>query len=85
MQLLDMMSFIKTPEALRDLNKVISDYFVRKADEEMDRMWKAGTLNEESIVTEDNHFNILKTIPFPKVEVVGIDDFKIYLERWLSL
>ncbi len=49
MQLLDMMSFIKTPEALRDLNKVISDYFVRKADEEMDRMWKAGTLNEESI------------------------------------
>ncbi len=37
------------------------------------------------IVTEDNHFNILKTIPFPKVEVVGIDDFKVYLERWLSL
>lgn len=37
------------------------------------------------IVTEDNHFNILKTIPFPKVEVVGIDDFKLYLERWLSL
>lgn len=49
MQLLDMMSFIKTPEALRDLNKVISDYFVRKADEEMDQMWKVGTLNEERI------------------------------------
>lgn len=30
LQLLDMMSFIKTPEALRDLNKVISDYFVKK-------------------------------------------------------
>ncbi len=37
------------------------------------------------IVTEDKHFNILKTIPFPKVEVVGIDDFKLYLEKWLSL
>ena len=33
MQLLDMMSFVKTPEALSDLNKVISDYFARKADE----------------------------------------------------
>ena len=49
LQLLDMMSFIKTPEALRDLNKVISDCFVRKADEEMTKMWNEGTLNEEKI------------------------------------
>ena len=49
LQLLDMMSFIKTPEALRDLNKVISDYFVQKADEEMTKMWNEGTLNEEKI------------------------------------
>lgn len=49
LQLLDMMSFIKTPEALRDLNKVISDYFVKKADEEMAKMWNEGTLNEEKI------------------------------------
>lgn len=27
LQILDMLSFIKTPEALQDLNKVISDYF----------------------------------------------------------
>ena len=32
---LDMMSFVKTPEALSDLNKAISDYFVKKADEEI--------------------------------------------------
>lgn len=49
LQLLDMMSFIKTPEALRDLNKVISDYFVQKADEEMTKMWNEGTLNEKKI------------------------------------
>lgn len=49
LQLLDMMSFIKTSEALRDLNKVISDYFVKKADEEMTKMWNEGTLNEEKI------------------------------------
>ena len=49
LQILDMLSFIKTPEALRDLNKVISDYFAQMADAELDRMWNEGTLNEERI------------------------------------
>ena len=40
--------------------------------------------NAKCIVTEDNHFNVLKSIPFPKVEVIGIDDFKKYLNRWLN-
>ena len=40
--------------------------------------------NAKCIVTEDNHFNVLKSIPFPKVEVIGIDDFKMYLNRWLN-
>ena len=35
LQLLDMMSFVKTPEALSNLNKAISYYFVKKADEEI--------------------------------------------------
>ena len=51
LQILDMLSFIKTPEALRDLNKVISDYFVQIADDELDRMWNEGTLNEERIAS----------------------------------
>ena len=33
------------------------------------------------IVSEDKHFNVLATIPFPKVEVIGIDDFLKYLQR----
>lgn len=49
LQLLDMMSFVKTPEALSDLNKVISDYFVKKADEEMEKMWDDGTLDNDNI------------------------------------
>ena len=49
LQLLDMMSFIKTPEALSDLNRVISDYFVKKADAALNKMWEEGTLNEERI------------------------------------
>ena len=49
LQILDMLSFIKTLEALRDLNKVISDYFVQMADAELDKMWNEGILNEERI------------------------------------
>lgn len=31
--------------------------------------------NARYIVTEDRHFNVLKNIPFPSVDVIGIDDF----------
>ena len=32
--------------------------------------------NAHFIVTEDKHFNALKNIEFPHVDVIGIDDFK---------
>lgn len=31
--------------------------------------------NARYIVTEDRHFNVLKTIPFPAVAVISIDEF----------
>ena len=37
--------------------------------------------NAHCIVTEDKHFNVLKTIQFPKVKVVNIDEFKDILVR----
>ena len=63
LQILDMSSFIKTPEALRDLNKVISDYFVQMADAELDRMWNEGTLNEERI---ENFRHLHERTPYNK-------------------
>lgn len=63
LQLLDMMSFIKTPEALSDLNKAISDYFVKKADEEMSRMWDEGTLDKDKI---ESFRNLHERIPYNK-------------------
>ncbi|MEO8147761.1 MAG: putative toxin-antitoxin system toxin component, PIN family [Bacteroidia bacterium] len=36
--------------------------------------------NAKFIVSEDRHFQILKTITFPKVEVLTIDEFKKELE-----
>ena len=37
--------------------------------------------NAEYIVTEDAHFRILKSIPFPKVTVIGLDSFLAELNR----
>lgn len=36
--------------------------------------------NAECVVTNDAHFEVLRSIPFPKVNVVGIDDFVLSLE-----
>lgn len=33
------------------------------------------------IVTEDKHFNVLKEIPFPKVNVINIQEFKDCLNK----
>lgn len=63
LQLLDMMSFVKTPEALSDLNKAISDYFVKKADEEMSRMWDEGTLDKDKI---ESFRNLHERTPYNK-------------------
>ena len=44
-----MLSYVKTPQALHDLENVISDYFAQKAQDEMEKMWQEGTLNDEKI------------------------------------
>jgi uncharacterized protein len=36
--------------------------------------------NAHFLASIDKHFNILKNIPFPKVYVINIDEFKILLE-----
>lgn len=35
----------------------------------------AITAGADFIVTEDNHFNLLKQIPFPKINVLTLDEF----------
>ncbi len=41
--------------------------------------------NVKYIVSKDKHFNILKNIPFPKVDVLTIDEFMEELEMLKSL
>ena len=41
----------------------------------------AITSNVRYIVTEDRHFDVLRQIDFPKVDVIGIDDFLEEMEK----
>ena len=54
-ELLRMMSFVKTDDSMRELRHVISRYFADKAKDEMEKMWKSGEMNEEK-------FNSFRTL-----------------------
>lgn len=47
--LLDMMSFVQSPEALKQLKNVISNFFAQQAKQEIDRLWQSGELNEAKV------------------------------------
>lgn len=49
LQILDMMSFIKSEETLNDLKRVISDFFAQQAQDEINRLWETGELNETKV------------------------------------
>ena len=49
LELLKMMSVFNTPEAVTDLKQAISDYFARKAEDEINKLWEDGTLTEEKV------------------------------------
>lgn len=48
-ELLKMMAVFNTPEAVGDLKQAISDYFAKKAEEEIDKMWENGSLTEDKV------------------------------------
>ena len=41
----------------------------------------AIAVSADALVSQDRHFNILKRTPFPKVNLMNIDEFKIFLEK----
>lgn len=49
LELLRMMQWVKSPETLADLKQVISDYFAKKGQEQIDAMWKNGELTQDKV------------------------------------
>lgn len=47
--ILDMMSFVKTSKAIEDLQQVLSDYFAKQIEEDIDQLWNEGVLTEEKV------------------------------------
>lgn len=54
-ELLRMMSFVKTDTAMKELKGVIAQYFAQKAKETMDEMWRNGEMDM-------NKFNSFRTL-----------------------
>ena len=58
LDILQLLGHIKTVEQAEELRKVICDYYARKIDEEMDKLWESGEWSQEKIdalMTEDLH------------------------------
>ena len=49
LELLKMVSVFDTSESVTDLKQAISNYFAQKTEEEIDRLWENGTLNEAKV------------------------------------
>ena len=61
--ILDLMSFVKTPKALEELNEVLSDYFAKRLDTEIDALWADGTLTEKKV---ESFRNLHERTPYSK-------------------
>jgi hypothetical protein len=56
--ILQLLGHMKTVEQANELRKVICDYYARKVDEEMDRLWDEGKWSQahiDALATEDVH------------------------------
>lgn len=49
LQLIEMLSFVKSKESLPELKQAISNHFANLAQKEIDRLWKIGELNESKV------------------------------------
>ena len=49
MHLLEMFNYCKSEDAINKLKEMQSDYYAKKAQEEADRLWEDGTLDENAI------------------------------------
>ena len=57
LEMLDIMAGINSAEELNALKHAISEFFARRADEEMEKLWQEGTWNEQTLQDLKNaHF-----------------------------
>ena len=47
--ILDIMSFVKTPKAIDELRDALAEYFAKRVDEEVEELWNSGVLTKEKV------------------------------------
>lgn len=49
LDILEVMHWVKSPEALADLKHAISDFFAKRGQEELDALWERGEMTQEKL------------------------------------
>ena len=49
LHILEMFNYCKTDESMEELKNVLSDFYAQKVQEEADRLWSSGELNNDAI------------------------------------
>ncbi len=49
LEMLDIMAGIRTEEELNALKHTISEFYAKRADEEMEKLWESGQWNEQTL------------------------------------
>ena len=80
----DFMQIIEEAENVLYINKFIYWNLITADPDDNKFVDCAVACNAKYIVTEDKHFNVLQKIEFPKVEVIGVKDFKIEWDKLLK-
>lgn len=54
LEMLNIMADVRNEKELRDLKHLISEYYARRADEEMEKLWQSGAWNEQTLKDLEN-------------------------------
>ena len=49
LQILDFMSYVENEETLNEIRDMLSRYFAQKAEQEIDKLWDEGSINNAVI------------------------------------
>lgn len=49
LEMLNIMADVHSDEELQELKHLISEYYARRADEEMEKLWQSGEWNEQKL------------------------------------
>ena len=49
LEMLDIMAHVHSESELQELKHIISEYYTKRADEEMEKLWQSGEWNEQKL------------------------------------